>query len=88
MASADAAAKPIRLTLADKEIKSQSPTQRVIQRFIRHRAAMFGLVLLLGVFAYILVGSIIFSEAQAITTVTLEPMSTSVLSVPSGMFSR
>ena len=65
MASADAAAKPIQLAAAGKEFQSQSPTQRVIRRFIRHRAAMFGLILLVGVFVYIIVGSTIFTEAQA-----------------------
>jgi len=65
MATADAAAKPIRLTAAEKEIQPQSPTRRVIRRFTRHRAAMFGLVILLGVILYIVVGSFIFTEAQA-----------------------
>ncbi|MBA3870991.1 MAG: ABC transporter permease [Anaerolineae bacterium] len=78
MATADAAAKPIRLTQPDKDIKSQSPTQRVIRRFTRHRAAMFGLVILVAVILYIVVGSFIFSEAQSNfndTAIRLQPPS-------------
>jgi peptide/nickel transport system permease protein len=78
MATADAAAKPIRLFAADKENKSQSPTQRVIRRFTRHRAAMFGLVLLIGVILYVLIGSFIFTEAQSNfndTAIRLQPPS-------------
>ena len=78
MATADAAAKPIRLTPVDKEIKAQSPTQRVIKRFTRHRAAMFGLVLLAGVILYIIIGSLLFSEAQSNfndTAIRLQPPS-------------
>ena len=78
MATADAAAKPIRLFAADKENKSQSPTQRVIRRFSRHRAAMFGLVLLIGVILYVLIGSFIFTEAQSNfndTAIRLQPPS-------------
>ena len=78
MATADAAAKPIRLTQPDKDIKSQSPTQRVIRRFTRHRAAMFGLVILVAVILYIVIGSFIFSEAQSNfndTAIRLQPPS-------------
>ena len=78
MTTADAAAKPIRLTPVDKEIKAQSPTQRVIKRFTRHRAAMFGLVLLAGVILYIIIGSLLFSEAQSNfndTAIRLQPPS-------------
>jgi peptide/nickel transport system permease protein len=78
MATADAAAKPIRISASDNDIKAQSPTQRVIKRFTRHRAAMFGLMILIGVVAYIFVGSLVFSEAQANfndTSIRLEPPS-------------
>src|SRR4051794_3615481 len=78
MATADAAAKPIRLFASDKEIKSQSPTQRVIRRFTKHRAAMFGLILLVAVILYIVIGSFIFTEAQSNfndTAIRLQPPS-------------
>ncbi len=78
MATADAAAKPIRISTFDNDIKAQSPTQRVIKRFTRHRAAMFGLMILIAVIAYIFVGSLVFSEAQANfnnTSIRLEPPS-------------
>ncbi|MBL8156064.1 MAG: ABC transporter permease, partial [Anaerolineae bacterium] len=63
MTSTSAAA-PIKLTVKD-EIEPQTPTQRVVRRFVRHRAAMAGLFLLIGVFLYILIGSFVFSEADA-----------------------
>ena len=78
MATADAAAKPIRLAPTDKDIKAQSPTQRVIRRFTRHRAAMFGLLILIGVILYIFIGSLIFSEGQSNfndTAIRLQPPS-------------
>ncbi len=78
MATADAAAKPIRISASDNDIKPQSPTQRVIKRFTRHRAAMFGLLILLGVILYIFIGSFIFTEAQANfndTAIRLQPPS-------------
>ncbi len=62
---ATATVKPVRLNVVEGEAKAQSPTQRVIKRFTRHRAAMFGLFILVGVFVYIIVGSFIFTEAQA-----------------------
>ena len=78
MATADAAAKPIRIRTSDDGIKPQSPTQRVIKRFTRHRAAMFGMLILIGVILYIFVGSFIFTEAQANfndTAIRLQPPS-------------
>lgn len=78
MATADAAAKPIRISAADNDIQPQSPTQRVIKRFTRHRAAMFGMLILIGVILYIFVGSFIFTEAQANfndTAIRLQPPS-------------
>ena len=62
---ATATVKPVRLNVVEGEAQAQSPTQRVIKRFVRHRAAMFGLFILIGVFTYIIVGSFIFTEAQA-----------------------
>ena len=78
MASADATSQPISLKNSDKDVQAQSPTQRVIKRFTRHRAAMFGLVILVGVILYVFVGSFIFSEAQANfndTAIRLQPPS-------------
>jgi peptide/nickel transport system permease protein len=78
MASADAAAQPVSLKNSDKEVQAQSPTQRVIKRFTRHRAAMFGLVILMSVILYVFVGSLVFSEAQANfndTAIRLQPPS-------------
>jgi peptide/nickel transport system permease protein len=63
MTSTSAAA-PIKLAVKD-DIQPLTPTQRVLRRFVRHRAAMAGLFLLIGVFLYILIGSFVFSEADA-----------------------
>jgi peptide/nickel transport system permease protein len=65
MTTAQVSPKPIKLSLAQAEIKPQTPTQRVIRRFVRHRAAMFGLVILIGVLLYIIGGSFFVSEAYA-----------------------
>jgi len=56
---------PVKLTQKETEIKPQSPTQRVIRRFVKHRAAMVGLFILIGMIIYIIGGSFIFSEAYA-----------------------
>ncbi|MEZ4669728.1 MAG: ABC transporter permease [Anaerolineae bacterium] len=69
---------PPSLSAAETEIKSQSPTRRIIRRFVRHRAAMFGLVVLIAVFLYIFIGSLVFTEAQANyndTSIRLQPPS-------------
>lgn len=56
---------PVKLTQKETEINPQTPTQRVIRRFVKHRAAMVGLFILIGMIIYILGGSLIFSEAYA-----------------------
>jgi peptide/nickel transport system permease protein len=63
MAAADAASTPI--SLRENEIAPQTPAQQIARRFVRHRAAMFGLVILIGMILYVFVGSLIFSEDYA-----------------------
>ncbi|MBZ0284525.1 MAG: ABC transporter permease [Anaerolineae bacterium] len=58
-------ARPVKLTESESEITPQTPTQRVIRRFVKHRAAMVGLVVLIGMIVYIIGGSFIFTEAYA-----------------------
>lgn len=65
MSAADASSQPLSLSAKTAHLQPQSPTQRLVRRFTRHRAAMFGLFILLGVILYIVIGSLIFSEAQA-----------------------
>lgn len=75
---ATATVKPVRLNAVEGEAQAQSPTQRVVKRFMRHRAAMFGLFILIGVFVYIIIGSFVFTEAQANfndTSIRLQPPS-------------
>src|SRR5262245_33112686 len=65
MATADISSKPINLNQMQAEIAPQTPLQRTIRRFRKHRAALFGLVIVLGVILYVVIGSIIFTEAYA-----------------------
>jgi len=65
MSAADARSQPLSLSAKTAHLQPQSPTQRLVRRFTRHRAAMFGLFILLGVILYIFIGSLIFTEAQA-----------------------
>jgi peptide/nickel transport system permease protein len=56
----------------------RSLLQITVQRFVRHRMAMVGLVILLGLMLYITVGSLIFSEEYANfndTSIRLQPPS-------------
>lgn len=61
MTSAQATATPIRLTETD-EIKPQTPLQQVIRRFVKHKAAMVGLLILIAMLLYVVVGSFIYTE--------------------------
>lgn len=65
MATAQVTSKPVKLSTAQAEIAPQTPLQRVVRRFVRHKAAMFGLVILVFVILYVVVGSVVFSEAYA-----------------------
>lgn len=60
------------------ELKARSVTQIVLHRFLRHRMAVIGVVLLAGIVLYILVGSILYSEYDANyndPTIRLQPPS-------------
>lgn len=63
MATADAAARPI--SLSKDEIKPQTPTQQIVRRFVKHKGAMFGLVILIVVILYVVIGSFVFTETYA-----------------------
>src|SRR4051794_6483139 len=65
MAAADLSVKPITLKSAAEQIKPQTPLQQVVRRFVRHKAAMVGLVVLIAMIAYVLVGSLVYSETYA-----------------------
>ena len=51
-------------------IKPVTPTQQVIRRFVRHKGAMVGLFILIGIILFILVGSFIYSEDDSNRTNT------------------
>ncbi len=73
-----AGASPVKLNSTHDEIKPQTPMQRAARRFVRHRAAMFGLLLLCLMVLYIIIGSLVFSEADANrndTSIRLQPPS-------------
>jgi peptide/nickel transport system permease protein len=65
MSSGQLSAQPVSLGTTQQEIKPQTPLQRVIRRFVKHRAAMAGLIILLVIIAYIIGGSFVYSEAFA-----------------------
>ncbi len=76
MASATAS-RPIQLSTT-AEPKAQTPTQRVIRRFRRHKAAMVGLFILIGMILYVFGGAFVYSEAYANfndTSIRLQPPS-------------
>jgi peptide/nickel transport system permease protein len=52
-------------SLRDREPYFQSPWRRTVRRFLRHRMAITGTFLLLSLFTYIFIGSLVFSEADA-----------------------
>lgn len=76
MATGELGKTPVKLTSEVAEIKAQSPVERSIRRFVRHKAAMFGLVILILVILYIVIGSFVFTEAYSNrndTSIRLQP---------------
>jgi peptide/nickel transport system permease protein len=65
MATLKTTSSPIKLEIKEPTTRSRTPTRMVIRRFVRHRGAMIGLFILLGLILYIIIGSIIFTEADA-----------------------
>jgi peptide/nickel transport system permease protein len=65
MSTAKMTAAPIKLTEQNAESQQRKSSRRVLKRFVRHRAAMMGLMILFGVILYIIIGSFVFSEADA-----------------------
>ncbi len=77
MSTTEATAQPVSLVQED-EYKPQSPWRLAIRRFRRHRMAMYGLFVLIGIFLYVTVGSVVYSEADANyndTSIRLQPPS-------------
>jgi peptide/nickel transport system permease protein len=73
-----ATAHPLSLTKATPTSKPISPNRRVILRFVKHRAAMVGLLVLIAIILYIVIGSFVYSEAYANrndTSIRLQPPS-------------
>jgi peptide/nickel transport system permease protein len=62
--------KPATLKADAVAIQPVTPTQQVIRRFVRHKGAMVGLFILIGIILFIMVGSFVFSEADANRTNT------------------
>lgn len=57
---ADTAGEVIQLN--EREIQADSLLQIMVRRFLKHRMAVFGVILLLGIILYVSVGSIFYSE--------------------------
>jgi peptide/nickel transport system permease protein len=78
MTTAQATSRPIKLNADAVAIKPQSLSRMAFRRFLRHRAALMGTVILLGIILYVVVGSLRFSEADANyndTSLSLNPPS-------------
>jgi peptide/nickel transport system permease protein len=72
-----ASARPV--SLSEDDSKRQRAGSRSLRRFLKHRMAVTGVLMLLLIIAYITVGSVIFSEADANfndTSRRLQPPST------------
>jgi peptide/nickel transport system permease protein len=55
----------VQLNHDEPELKARSFSQLILRRFLRHRMAVAGLIILVGMILYIGLGSIIYSEADA-----------------------
>lgn len=60
-----ASAKPVKLFKTTSDEKPRSLRAMALRRFLRHRMALTGVIILTGIIAYIVGGSLIFSEAYA-----------------------
>ena len=75
---ATASVRPVSLSAEKAEHKSVSPLRMAARRFRRHRGAMVGLMILMGMILYVIGGSFIYSEADANfndTSIRLSPPS-------------
>ncbi len=59
---------PSRVVTIEPDIAHESLFQRTVKRFLRHRMAIFGAVMLVLVVFYVIVGSFLYSERYANTT--------------------
>jgi peptide/nickel transport system permease protein len=78
MSTADIASQPVRLTREEARTKPTGLWRRALRRFVRHRAAMFGLVILILLFVYMIGGAFILTESYANfndTSIRLQPPS-------------
>lgn len=62
---ADIAAGPMGLGMAQSAMQERSLLRMTVRRFLRHRMAVIGLLILTGIIVYVVGGSIVFSEAYA-----------------------
>jgi len=70
----DSASQPVQLAV--QQSQPRSLVQMTVRRFRRHRMAMVGLVILVGMILYIGIGSLVYSEAYANyndTSIRLQP---------------
>ncbi len=65
MATAKAIPQPVSLSRDESTQKPQTLWRVAVRRYVRHRAAMAGLLILLGLLAYIIGGSFFLTEAYA-----------------------
>lgn len=56
---------PVTLRTEAIEVKRRSAWQQVSGRFLRHRGAVFGSLVLLGIFLFVTLGTLFYTEAEA-----------------------
>ncbi len=65
MAAANATTRPVSLGDEDNPASSRSLWRVILRRFLRHRMAIAGVLILIGIVLYVTLGSLIYSEADA-----------------------
>jgi len=79
MSTAEAASQPVRLARDEAKHKPRSLWRMALHRFVRHRAAMVGLVILIAMFVFMIGGAFLVTESYANfndTSIRLQPPST------------
>src|SRR3972149_3000332 len=60
------AAPPVSLSAGGHELERVSQRKRVVRRFFRHRMAVTGGAILLGIFLTVTLGTLVYSEADSL----------------------
>ncbi|HEX2906710.1 MAG TPA: ABC transporter permease [Phototrophicaceae bacterium] len=58
-------ARPVNLNLKNEEVVSLSRSRRTVNRFLRHRIAVIGVIIMVAIILFVILGALVFSEADA-----------------------